>query len=141
LHSPDQKPLQPLINAANMGHHFIPRSFKIKESYGGVPMPDFLVGQKLPTWLSDSPFNVLKPTNITQGGFYELHHKVDPDFNYANLPARAGGGGWNGKTLGFKKYGLLGRFWHGSPAPLNAAVGVGGAVELAKDDGADGVGP
>jgi hypothetical protein len=124
-----------------MGHHFFPRSWAVPKGVGGVPMPNFLVGQQLPSWLSDSVFNVLKPTNIGQGDFYELHYKVDPKFKGAGI--KRGSPGWSGAALGLKdkQYGLLGRLWHGSPAPLNAAVGTVGAVELAKHDNAEGGGP
>jgi hypothetical protein len=121
-----------------MGHHFFPRS-GLPPSVEGVSMPDSLVGWQLPTWLSDSAFNVLKPNNMHKGDFYELHYRVDPDFKGTKI--FRGRPGWSGAALGLKdkQYGLLGRLWHGSPAPLNAAVGVTGAVELARhDDDGDG---
>jgi hypothetical protein len=88
-----------------MGHHFGPRR------------------RNLPSAYSESVFNVLKPKGMTRGDFYELHYHVDPLFNHARLPARLGGGSWRGKDLGFEKYGLPGRIWYGSPAPLKARVG------------------
>ena len=103
------------------GHHFVPNRYEL-----------------LPPWLSDSIFNVLKPSNISQGDFYELHYKVDPHFHGAAI--KRGSRGWSGKALGLKdkRYGLLERLWHGSPAPLNAAAGVvggGGLAEHENDDG------
>ena len=106
---------------SGMGHHFGPRRIGLPSSY------------------SDSVFNVLKPKGITRGDMYELHFEVDPSFNHARLPARVGGGSWNGRALGLEKYGLAGRLWHGSPAPLKARVGglgasVGGVVHDVTDE-------
>jgi hypothetical protein len=101
-----------------MGHHFFPRNaFK--------PI-------RLPRDLSDSVFNVLKPSGMSRGDFYELHYKVDPEFDGTGIASRGGGGGWSGKKLGLDRYGLLGRLWHGSPAPLHAAVGSIGAAGSAN---------
>ncbi|WP_310540501.1 hypothetical protein, partial [Phenylobacterium sp.] len=80
----------------------------------------------LPRAISDSSFNVLKPSGMSRGDFYELHYKVDPDFRNANLPRREGGGRWTGSRLGLKKNGGLGRAWHGAPGSLKAVSGVGG---------------
>jgi hypothetical protein len=106
------------------GHHSpIPRRFKYPKTILNVPLPKSLIGKPvLPRVLSDSPFNVLKPDNISRGGFYELHFKVDPEMDIARLPSRFGGA-WNGNALGLQKFGLLGRVWNGSPAALNSAVG------------------
>lgn len=105
-----------------MGHHFVPRR------------------SGLPSFISDSPFNVLKPRDISRGDFYELHYKVDPHFNGTGLPPRFGGGSWSGKSLGLEKYGPVGRLWYGSPTPLKltagaAAAGAGaGAYEYNEND-------
>jgi hypothetical protein len=88
-----------------MGHHFGPRRAGLPRSY------------------SESVFNRLKPEGITRGDMYELHYKVDPEFKGTGFPARVGGGRWSGADLGLKEYGLAGRIWHGSPAPLKARVG------------------
>lgn len=94
-----------------MGHHYGPRRMALPRSY------------------SESVFNRLKPEGITRGDMYELHYKVDPEFKGTGFPARVGGGGWSGAGLGLKEYGLAGRIWHGSPAPLKARVGgLGGAA-------------
>ena len=103
-----------------MGHHFVPRNA--------------LKPVQLPKTLSDSPFNVLKPTGMSRGDFYELHFGVDPGFNSANLPRNVGGGTWNGKVLGVHEYGPWASVWHGSPAPLNAAAGAAGMAGLANYD-------
>jgi hypothetical protein len=39
------------------------------------------------------------------------------------MPKDASGKHWSAKELEIEKYGLLGRLWHGSPAPLKAAAG------------------
>jgi hypothetical protein len=91
-----------------MGHHFVPRRLG------------------LPSIISDSPLNILKPNGISRGDFYELHFKVDPHYPGSRLPASVGGGVWNGNSLGLEKYGAVGRLWYGSPTPLK--VTVGGAV-------------
>jgi hypothetical protein len=101
-----------------MGHHFLPQA--VAKDLG------------LPRAISDSPFNVLKPNGMNRGDFYALHYRVDPSFQSAKLPANNGGGQWVGSRLGLEKYGRLGRFWHGSPAQLNAAAGLGGAAGLAN---------
>jgi hypothetical protein len=54
---------------------------------------------------------------------HELHFKVDPSFRGGKIPAEFGGGTWSGKDLGWTRYGRLGRYWYGAPAPLKAAVG------------------
>lgn len=100
--------------ASNMGHHFVPRR------------------AKLPSIFTESVFNVLKPEGITRGDMYELHYKVDPKFKGTGFPRRVGGGRWRGADLGLKEYGLAGRLWHGSPAPLKARVGgLGGGAGAA----------
>jgi hypothetical protein len=55
-----------------MGHHFLPRNA--------------LKPIQLPRVLSDSPLNVLKPTGMNRGDFYEVHYAVDPYFNAAKPP-------------------------------------------------------
>ncbi|WP_397580583.1 hypothetical protein, partial [Sphingorhabdus sp.] len=104
-----------------MGHHFIPRR------------------AGLPSIISDSPLNVLKPSGISRGNFYELHFKVDPFYPGSRLPGAAGGGVWNGTSLGLEKYGTVGRLWFGSPTPLKVTVGgtvaAGGAAYWYSSDG------
>jgi hypothetical protein len=87
-----------------MGHHFIPRR------------------TGLPSIISDSPLNVLKPNGISRGDFYELHYKVDPHFFSANFP-KAIGGNWRGSSLGLEKYTGVERLWYASPTPLKVTVG------------------
>jgi hypothetical protein len=87
-----------------MGHHFVPRR------------------AGLPSIISDSPLNTLRPAGISRGDFYELHYKVDPYFFNANFP-KGVGGSWRGRSLGLEKYGAAGRLWYGSPAPLKATIG------------------
>jgi hypothetical protein len=101
-----------------MGHHFVPTNA--------------LKPVQLPRSLNNSPFNILKPHGMSRGDFYELHYRVDPHFHSASLPARVGGGIWNGDSLGLKEYGPWASLWHASPAPLNAAVGVAGFGGLAN---------
>jgi hypothetical protein len=98
------------------GHHFMPRATE-------YPFTD----RKITGWLMDNPFNVLKPRNMTQGDFYELHYKVDPQYHGSQIGAAYGGGRWRGADLGLKKYGPLGRIWYGSPTPLKGVVGGAGA--------------
>lgn len=105
-----------------MGHHFGPRRMGLPRSY------------------SESVFNRLKPEGITRGDMYELHYVVDPEFHGTGFPARVGGGRWSGADLGLEKHGLVGRLWHGSPAPLKARVGglgaaAGTAMYTAEDEG------
>jgi RHS repeat-associated protein len=94
-----------------MGHHF-----PITRSMGR--------DWNLPGWIIDSPFNVLRPANISIGRFYELHYAVDPSFYRAGFP-RAIGGQWVGGQLGLEKYGTWGRWWYGTSASLKLS---GGAV-------------
>lgn len=100
--------------ASGWGHHFIPRSYEFPSMFGGG---------SLPRAYSDGPFNRLAPEGMTRGDFYERHFRVDPDFYGTKLPARVGGERWRGKALGLEKYGLPGRLYYGSPAPLKARVG------------------
>ena len=106
--------LADLYPSSGMGHHFIPRRYKLPSMLGGEP---------LPRAYSDGPFNRLAPEGMTRGDFYERHFQVDPDFHGTKLPARVGGGSWSGHALELEKYDLLGQLWHGSPAPLKARVG------------------
>ena len=104
-----------------MGHHFAPRRWGLPETY------------------SESEFNVLKPEGITRGDFYELHYKVDPSFSHTGMPRGFDMKSWQGEALGLNKYGLPGRIWHGSPAPLKARVGgvvvsAGGLLYADPDD-------
>jgi hypothetical protein len=57
----------------------------------------------LPKEFMDSPFKIVKPPTLNRGDFYELHYRVDPYFNAANLPKDVGGGTWKGKALGIKR--------------------------------------
>ncbi|WP_296598673.1 hypothetical protein [Phenylobacterium sp.] len=103
-----------------MGHHFAARRMGLPRSF------------------SESVFNRLKPEGITRGDMYELHYAVDPKFHGAGFPARVGGGRWSGADLGLQEYGLAGRLWHGSPAPLKARVGgLAGGVGAAAHGMAD----
>jgi len=113
-----------------MGHHFIPRSYRLPTILGGGP---------LPRAYSDGLFNRLAPEGMTRGDFYERHFRVDPAFHGGKLPARVGGERWSGNALGLEKYSMPGRLWYGSPAPLKARVGgtasgVGGLVYDASDE-------
>jgi hypothetical protein len=120
------------------GHHaVIPSRFRFPKTFLSVPLPETLAGQPLPPEWSDSPLNVLKPNNISQGGFYNLHYQVDPKMKVARLPVRFGGA-WNGKALGSQKFGLLSRIWHGSPALLNTSVGAGAVSSLQTEATANG---
>nr|QQZ51336.1 hypothetical protein JKL49_09915 [Phenylobacterium glaciei] len=85
-----------------MGHHYVKRSFTLPEKYRSVPLPKAIVGKKPPEWFIESPFNVLKPRNISRGDFYELHFQVDPQFYGARLPKFEPTGGWRGNDLGLE---------------------------------------
>lgn len=104
------------------GHHYFGRA-GAPDEFLGLEMPEMLKNLRLPSKINESPFNILKPSGITYGDMYELHYKVDPHFGGAKLPGRGKGEGWSGKRLGLKKYGELGRVWHGAPLPLHSAVG------------------
>jgi hypothetical protein len=103
-----------------MGHHFVQRW--AAKAIG------------LPSGLTDSVFNVLKPTRISRGDFYGLHYRVDPYFRRAGLPEEVGGGSWIGKNTGLQKYGPWASLWYGSPAPLNAMVGAAAVNNLTNID-------
>src|SRR5262249_18936504 len=83
-------------------------------------------GLGLPDSVRDSPFNVLRPRGISRGDFYELHFRVDPSSSVNRLPRSVGGGAWNANRIpGLRRYGPLGRAWHGTPDALKGAVGGG----------------
>jgi hypothetical protein len=123
------------------GHHYWPVRTKLPEILGGGPLPKAL---------SESPFLLLKPPGITNGEFHKLHHAVDRYFYGGKVrkgyPVRR----WSAKDLKWKKYGKLGRLWHGAPLPLKMAVtsplyvGAGVAANMFEDaegiEGLDGVG-
>jgi len=111
-----------------MGHHFIPRGAKVPEEIWGVKVPKRLVGRQLPRDYIDSRFNVLKPKGLTKGEFFEHHFRVDPSYRGGNTRGR---GRWSGEELGWEKYGLAGRLWHGSPGPLKDAVWITGSTPIA----------
>jgi hypothetical protein len=92
------------------GHHFAISQSAIKKF-------------NIPSFIGESPLNVLKPEGIERGEFYKRHSQVDLDFHNANLPKRVGGGKWTASEMGIEKYGLLGRLWYGSPTPFKTAVG------------------
>jgi hypothetical protein len=107
------------------GHHSLPKRTKLPAWLGGGPVSPIV---------SDSPFFLLKPSNMTKGDFFERHFQVDPHYGGGKIPKEFGGGRWSGKELGWQKYDQLGRFWYGSPAPLKVvagagAVGAGAAVD------------
>lgn len=104
------------------GHHFLPKR---------VDLPKWLGGGPIPRWIKDSPFFLLRPPNMSRGDFYKLHHGVDPHYHGGKVQKKFGGGGWSGKKLGWTKYDQLGRLWHGSPAPLKAAVGGSASIGAA----------
>ena len=92
-----------------MGHHFVPRR------------------HGLPSVISESPLNVMKPKGISIGRFYERHFLADPHFFAARFP-RSVGGVWNGNAIGLQKPGLAGRLWYGSPGALKITAGAGAAA-------------
>jgi hypothetical protein len=100
---------------SGMGSHFVPRRTKLPEVLGGGPLPQGYM---------DGPFNKLVPPESSIGDLYERHFAVDPSF----YGTKVGGERWSGQDLGLKRYGPLGRLWHGSPAPLKARVGGLGAA-------------
>jgi hypothetical protein len=92
-----------------MGHHFVPRR------------------HGLPSVISESPLNVMKPKGISIGRFYERHFLADSHFFAARFP-RSVGGVWNGTSIGLQKPGLAGRLWYGSPGALKVTAGTGAAA-------------
>jgi hypothetical protein len=98
------------------GHHYLPQRTRLPPALGGGPVPSFI---------SDSPFFLLKPEGISTGDMYELHYRVDPKYGGGKIPADFGGGRWSGDELGWEKYDQLGRLWHGAPVPLKALAGSG----------------
>ncbi|MCX7805519.1 MAG: hypothetical protein N3A38_10070 [Planctomycetota bacterium] len=78
----------------------------------------------LPESIKDSPLNVLKPSGISVGRFYELHYQVDPAFHGARFPRKIGGI-WAGSAIGLQKYSFMATIWHGTSISLKIAVGTG----------------
>jgi hypothetical protein len=74
----------------------------------------------------------VNPEGLNQGDFYKFHFQVDPKFNVARFSPKIGGGVWNGKALGLQKYGLLDRFWYGTPTPLASVSAAAGTAGLAN---------
>ena len=85
----------------------------------------------------DSPFNRLKPRNMSYGEFYELHYGVDPRFHGARLPGPKGSGGWSGKRLGMPRYDLATRVWKGMPEGTKGVVGTAGLASGAQPNELD----
>jgi hypothetical protein len=86
----------------------------------------------IPPWLRDSSFNVVKPDGMNQGDFYRFHFQTDPQYYGSGFSRKIGGPGWSGKKLGLQKYGLLGRLWYGTPAPLAGAFADVGAAGISN---------
>lgn len=102
-----------------MGHHTLARRAKLPALLGGGPVP---------ASISDSPFFLLRPRDMTNGEFFKLHHQVDPNYWGGRVPARFGGGGWSARRLGWERYGPAGRLWYGTTGPMKATIGGGIAV-------------
>jgi hypothetical protein len=111
----DARVVQTLAEPYNgMGYHYIPKR--------GV------FGVKLPKIISDSPFNLLKPSGISRGEMHKLHYEVDPKFHGARLADHAGQH-WSGKRLGLKKNHPVVQVVRGAPTALKRTVsGAGGGV-------------
>jgi hypothetical protein len=110
---------------------------RLAKPYSGVghhsPLSQTLANKLgVPDWLRDSPFNVVKPDGMNQGDFYGFHFRTDPQFYGAGFSRKIGGGGWSGKKLGLQKYGVLGRFWYGTPTPLAGVSAAAGAAGLSN---------
>ncbi len=107
------------------GHHaIIPQSARL---------PNFLGGGPIPRAILDSPFNVVKPSGMTQGDFYELHFGIDRQFH----GTRVKNGRWSGKDLGLQRYAIPERVWYGTPSATKqaaASAGVFGTVPFSEGD-------
>lgn len=101
--------------ASNRGSHFVSRRTRLPDMFGGGPIPREYM---------DGPFNRQIPPGISRGDFYEHHFAVDPRFYGTSVLGER----WSGRDLGLPEYGLAGRLWHGSPAPLKARIGGGGVA-------------
>jgi len=99
-----------------MGHHFVPR--RMGREYG------------LPESFMESRFNVMKPSGITTGQFYERHFLGDPKFYGTSFPRRIGGA-WKGEAIGLTKPNFMGRLPYASPESLKTAAAAAIGVELA----------
>jgi hypothetical protein len=102
-----------------IGAHFVPQ--RVLKRLG------------IPPVIGDSPFNVLKPRGISQGGHYKLHFETDPKLHGGPLPAGLESRGWSGKQLGWKRRGPLGRIWYGTPDALRASFAVPSLLGLADE--------
>lgn len=118
-----------------LGHHaFIPRNATWAKVPGVKKVADVLgvTAQKLqgrvPAWMVESPFNVVKP-DVETGQFYRRHVGIDKDYNGGKVGRAFGGTPWSGEDLGWEKYGPLKQFWYGTPGPTKA-VGLGGPAAL-----------
>ncbi len=112
---------------------------RLAEPYHGVghhsPLSQSLAKKLgVPDWIRDSSFNVVKPDGMNQGDFYRFHFETDPKYYGSGFSPKIGGPGWSGKRLGFQKYGLLKRFWYGTPTPLAGVSATAGATGLSDYD-------
>jgi RHS repeat-associated protein len=85
-----------------MGHHFFPRSWK------------------LPLRIQESPFNVMKPTGISRGRFYERHFSADSSFSGTGL--RRTMGPWTSERSGLIRPNPLMQALHGLPDVTRGVV-------------------
>ncbi|HVY32856.1 MAG TPA: hypothetical protein VG960_00420 [Caulobacteraceae bacterium] len=108
------------------GSHWYPKAGLPRKSKNAI---------KLPNWLSDSPFNVLKPPGISRGDFYELHYQIDPAMHGARLADHIGHG-WSGKKQGLTKNHPVIRVVRGAPPASRATVGgIAGVAGVAHREG------
>ncbi|XZE42765.1 RHS repeat-associated core domain-containing protein [Pirellulaceae bacterium SH467] len=113
------------------GQGFTPAQSKyLTQPYSGRAGHHFPIPQRtgrdwnIPRSIIDSRFNVLRPTDMSIGRFYELHYRVDPFFHGTRFP-QAIGGTWRGGQLGLERYSGLQKIWYSTPCPTKIGVGVG----------------
>ena len=113
------------------GQGFTPSQSKyLTQPYGSRAGHHFPIPQRtgrdwnIPRSIIDSRFNVLRPSDISIGRFYELHYRVDPFFHGTRFP-KAIGGTWRGGQLGLERYSGLQKLWYSTPGPTKVGVGVG----------------
>jgi len=74
-----------------------------------------------PSFISDSPFFLQRPTWMNKGRFYERHFQVDPRMYGAKI--KNGQRGWSGNRVGLQRFDPMRQFWFGTTPPLRTTIG------------------
>ncbi|NEX91547.1 hypothetical protein [Caulobacter sp. 17J65-9] len=91
------------------------------------------LGKKLSKKVLDSPFNVVTYKGLSVGEALKHHYGSDKHVRGGKI----GGVRWNGDDLGFRKYGIEERLWHGTPEATRDLIIAGLLGPVLLNDASD----